>query len=193
MTAQDAPSAARSSASSKAPSCWWTPRDRRTSSRLRCSTRWSRTARCRRSRSGCRWSRWSCSRSRASAPTAAPCAAASPDRATTRTATATSRATSSSSGTTPAPSSDPALAKSWEFSDGDRVFTIKLREGHKWSDGAPFTADDFVFWYEDIYLNKDSGADPALLLRHQRQAGADREGRRDDGSASSSRIPTRSS
>ena len=49
----------------------------------------------------------------------------------------------------------PALAKSWEFSDEDRVFTIKLREGHKWSDGAPFTADDFVFWYEDIYLNKD--------------------------------------
>jgi peptide/nickel transport system substrate-binding protein len=49
----------------------------------------------------------------------------------------------------------PALAKSWEFSDGDRVFTIQLREGHKWSDGAPFTADDFVFWYEDIYLNKD--------------------------------------
>jgi peptide/nickel transport system substrate-binding protein len=34
-------------------------------------------------------------------------------------------------------------------------FTIHLREGHKWSDGAPFTADDFVFWYEDIYLNKD--------------------------------------
>jgi peptide/nickel transport system substrate-binding protein len=49
----------------------------------------------------------------------------------------------------------PALAKSWEFSDGDRVFTIKLRQGHKWSDGAPFTADDFVFWYEDIYLNPD--------------------------------------
>ena len=49
----------------------------------------------------------------------------------------------------------PALAKSWEFSDGDRVFTIQLRKGHKWSDGTPFTADDFVFWYEDIYLNPD--------------------------------------
>jgi peptide/nickel transport system substrate-binding protein len=49
----------------------------------------------------------------------------------------------------------PALAQSWEFTDGDRVFTIHLREGHKWSDGAPFTADDFVFWYEDIYLNPD--------------------------------------
>ena len=25
----------------------------------------------------------------------------------------------------------------------------------KWSDGEPFTADDFMFWFEDIYLNKD--------------------------------------
>lgn len=49
----------------------------------------------------------------------------------------------------------PALAKSWAFSDGDRVFTIQLRRGHKWSDGAPFTADDFVFWFEDIYQNPD--------------------------------------
>ncbi|MBA3643452.1 MAG: ABC transporter substrate-binding protein, partial [Chloroflexia bacterium] len=49
----------------------------------------------------------------------------------------------------------PALAKSWEFSDQDRVLTIQLRQGHKWSDGTPFTADDFVFWYEDIYTNPD--------------------------------------
>ena len=25
----------------------------------------------------------------------------------------------------------------------------------KWSDGHPFTADDFVFWYEDMYLNQE--------------------------------------
>jgi peptide/nickel transport system substrate-binding protein len=25
----------------------------------------------------------------------------------------------------------------------------------KWSDGYPFTADDFIFWYEDMYNNKD--------------------------------------
>lgn len=49
----------------------------------------------------------------------------------------------------------PAVARKWEFSEGNRVFTIYLRKGHKWSDGAPFTADDFVFWYQDIYLNKD--------------------------------------
>jgi peptide/nickel transport system substrate-binding protein len=25
----------------------------------------------------------------------------------------------------------------------------------KWSDGEPFTTDDIVFWYEDIFMNKD--------------------------------------
>ena len=30
-----------------------------------------------------------------------------------------------------------------------------LREGMKWSDGEPFGADDIMFWYEHIALNKD--------------------------------------
>ena len=29
----------------------------------------------------------------------------------------------------------------------------------KWSDGQPFTADDFMFWYEDMYQNKDLNPD----------------------------------
>jgi peptide/nickel transport system substrate-binding protein len=37
--------------------------------------------------------------------------------------------------------------------EGDRVFTLHLRQGHKWSDGHPFTAEDFRYWYEDIRLN----------------------------------------
>ncbi len=39
-------------------------------------------------------------------------------------------------------------------SEEDRIFTLKLRPGHKWSDGAPFTADDFRYWWEDVILNK---------------------------------------
>jgi peptide/nickel transport system substrate-binding protein len=31
----------------------------------------------------------------------------------------------------------------------------------KWSDGQPFTADDFLFWYEDLYQNKDLYPNPA--------------------------------
>jgi peptide/nickel transport system substrate-binding protein len=32
----------------------------------------------------------------------------------------------------------------------DRVFTIHLRPGHKWSDGEPFTSEDFRFYWEDM-------------------------------------------
>ncbi|MBI3084837.1 MAG: twin-arginine translocation signal domain-containing protein [candidate division NC10 bacterium] len=49
----------------------------------------------------------------------------------------------------------PCLAWDWKVSDDGRVIAILLRKGHKWSDGQPFTADDFIFWYEDVYLNKD--------------------------------------
>jgi peptide/nickel transport system substrate-binding protein len=48
---------------------------------------------------------------------------------------------------------EPNIARSWEISEDGRVFTFHLREGMRWSDGVPFTADDFVFWYEDIVLN----------------------------------------
>lgn len=48
----------------------------------------------------------------------------------------------------------PALAKDWKVSDDGKTITIYLRKGMKWSDGAPFTANDFVFWFEEIYLNK---------------------------------------
>jgi peptide/nickel transport system substrate-binding protein len=49
----------------------------------------------------------------------------------------------------------PSLAKDWRLSDDGRVCTIFLRKGLRWSDGQPFTADDFIFWYEEIYQNKE--------------------------------------
>jgi peptide/nickel transport system substrate-binding protein len=49
----------------------------------------------------------------------------------------------------------PNIAKSWDVSDDASTFTFHLREGMKWSDGAPFTADDVLFWYEDIFTNAD--------------------------------------
>src|SRR5215469_223798 len=49
----------------------------------------------------------------------------------------------------------PNVAKSWEISDDGRTLTAFLRKGMKWSDGHPFTADDFMFWYEDIFQDKE--------------------------------------
>ncbi|MGB0696042.1 MAG: ABC transporter substrate-binding protein [Rhodospirillaceae bacterium] len=49
----------------------------------------------------------------------------------------------------------PNIAKSWEWNDEATELTVHLRKGHKWSDGAPFTAEDVVFWYEDLILNPD--------------------------------------
>jgi len=49
----------------------------------------------------------------------------------------------------------PSLARDWKVSPDGKTTTIYLRKGAKWSDGKPLTADDFMFWYEDIYLNKN--------------------------------------
>lgn len=47
----------------------------------------------------------------------------------------------------------PDILKSVDVEKG-RVFTMHLRKGHRWSDGAPFTTDDFRYWWEDIANNE---------------------------------------
>jgi peptide/nickel transport system substrate-binding protein len=49
----------------------------------------------------------------------------------------------------------PHIAKGWESNDDFTDWSVFLREGLKWSDGEPFTADDIMFWYEHILLNAD--------------------------------------
>ncbi len=49
----------------------------------------------------------------------------------------------------------PAIASSLESNADGTVWTAKLRKGMKWSDGQPFTADDFVYQYEDVILNDE--------------------------------------
>ncbi len=59
----------------------------------------------------------------------------------------------------------PSIAKAWWSSEEDRVWTFKIREGLKWSDGAPFTMEDFLFEYEDVILNDDlMPAKPSKLM-----------------------------
>jgi peptide/nickel transport system substrate-binding protein len=50
-------------------------------------------------------------------------------------------------------------------SEEDRVFTFRLREGHKWSDGSLLTSEDFRYCWEDIINNEDlGGVDTALMV-----------------------------
>ena len=51
----------------------------------------------------------------------------------------------------------PGLAESWPTSDGGKTVTIKLREGLKFSDGTPITADDFLFTLK-VAADEKSGA-----------------------------------
>jgi peptide/nickel transport system substrate-binding protein len=70
-------------------------------------------------------------------------------------------------GYTPALTLAPDLVKSVDDGDGDRIFTFHLSSGLKWSDGVPFTAADFRFWYEDVAENAEiapSGLPPELLV-----------------------------
>lgn len=47
------------------------------------------------------------------------------------------------------------LAKGFEQAEDDKSITIFLRPGAKWSDGAPFTADDILFMYEDMHWHDE--------------------------------------
>ena len=60
----------------------------------------------------------------------------------------------------------PDILESYTDKDG-KEFTFKLRAGHKWSDGHPFTTEDFRYFWEDVANNKDlspSGPNVELLV-----------------------------
>ncbi|MEE8171937.1 MAG: ABC transporter substrate-binding protein, partial [Alphaproteobacteria bacterium] len=50
--------------------------------------------------------------------------------------------------------------------ENERVYTLKLRQGHKWSDGHPFTSEDFRYYWEDVANHEElSPAGPPRALR----------------------------
>jgi len=60
----------------------------------------------------------------------------------------------------------PDIAEAVTVEEG-RIFTIALREGHKWSDGHLFTAEDFRYYWEDVANDEalsPSGPPRAMLV-----------------------------
>lgn len=52
----------------------------------------------------------------------------------------------------------PNPAESWEYQDEGRVAVFRLRRGVRWSDGHPFTANDVMFFYEDMLFDENARA-----------------------------------
>lgn len=49
----------------------------------------------------------------------------------------------------------------------DRIFTFRLREGHKWSDGSPLGVEDFRYCWEDVLFNEELTPAPPMALLAQ--------------------------
>ncbi len=58
---------------------------------------------------------------------------------------------------------EPALAKSWEVSPDGLIYTMHLRQGVRFSDGQPFTADDVVFTFQ-VYMDPKINSTQRALL-----------------------------
>ncbi len=60
---------------------------------------------------------------------------------------------------------EPNIAESWAYSEDGTSFTLNLREGMKWSDGAPFDANGFAFWHSIVLENPNLPANGANEFR----------------------------
>lgn len=60
----------------------------------------------------------------------------------------------------------PNIAESWEANEEATRYTFKLRAGHRWSDGKPFTSEDVVFAINDVINHPEYnvGVRPPSLL-----------------------------
>ena len=65
----------------------------------------------------------------------------------------------------------PNALAGWEWSEDVMTITLHLREGMKWSDGKPFVADDFLFYWNDIGLNEELFPTPPSQMRFAGEAG----------------------
>ena len=59
----------------------------------------------------------------------------------------------------------PNVLKNVEMSADKKVLTATMRKGLKRFDGHPHTADDWMFWYDNVFMDKDVLPGPADAAR----------------------------
>ncbi|MCF8480494.1 MAG: ABC transporter substrate-binding protein [Rhodospirillum sp.] len=62
---------------------------------------------------------------------------------------------------------EPDIPQRIDVDDGGRTFTFHLRPGHRWSDGAPLTSEDFRYYWDDVLMNgelRPMGPPTSLLV-----------------------------
>jgi peptide/nickel transport system substrate-binding protein len=59
----------------------------------------------------------------------------------------------------------PDIAERVDVTEGGRTFTFRLRKGHRWSDGAPFSSADFEYFWKHVANDEElsPGGPPSTL------------------------------
>ena len=58
----------------------------------------------------------------------------------------------------------PYILAGWDYNDDATQLTLHMREGLKWSDGEPVTADDYMYWWEHVAFNENLTPTPPTKL-----------------------------
>lgn len=66
---------------------------------------------------------------------------------------------------------EPHLAESVTPSDDQRVWTVRLRPGTRWSDGEPYDADDIMYWWTCDINNEHTTTSPPPWMVNAGKAG----------------------
>jgi peptide/nickel transport system substrate-binding protein len=65
----------------------------------------------------------------------------------------------------------PNLARGWALRHDGRTLTLHLRRGMQWSDGPPFTAQDFMCWFAEMDQHKALGPTPSATMMRNGKPG----------------------
>lgn len=66
---------------------------------------------------------------------------------------------------------EPHIAEAVESSADKRQWTVTLRKGLRWSDGAPYTADDILYWWDYEATNAHVSTTPPAFMVYGGKAG----------------------